>query len=37
MEDVQNFKHMSQPRIKRILAHLSLLHKHIQEAKKENV
>lgn len=37
MEDVQNFKHMSQPRIKRIQAHLSLLNKHIQEAKKENV
>ena len=37
MEDVQNFKHMSQPRIKRIQAHLSLLKKHIQEAKKENV
>ena len=37
MEDVQNFKYMSQPRIKRIQAHLSLLNKHIQEAKKENV
>ena len=37
MEDVQNFKHMSQPRIKRIQAHLSMLNKHIQEAKKENV
>ncbi len=37
MEDVQNFKHMSQPRIKRIQAHLSLLNKHIQEAKKGNV
>ena len=37
MEDLQNFKYMSQPRIKRIQAHLSLLNKHIQEAKKENV
>lgn len=37
MEDVQNFKHMSQPRIKRIQSHLSLLNKHIQEAKKENI
>ena len=37
IEDVQNFKHMSQPRIKRIQAHLSLLNKHIQEAKKEKL
>ena len=37
IEDVQNFKHMSQPRIKRIQAHLSTLRQHIKEAKKENV
>ena len=34
MEDVQNFKHMSQPRIKRIQGHLSLLKQHIEDAKK---
>ena len=37
MEDIQNFKHMSQPRIKRIQEHLSSLRQHIQEAKKENL
>ena len=37
IEDVQNFKHMSQPRIKRIQAHLSTLRQHIKEAKKENI
>lgn len=37
MEDVQNFKHMSQPRIKRIQAHLSTLRQHIEEATKEKL
>ena len=37
IEDVQNFKHMSQPRIKRIQAHLSTLRQHIEEATKEKI
>ena len=37
IEDVQNFKHMSQPRIKRIQAHLSTLRQHIEEATKEKL
>ena len=37
MQDVQNFNHMSRPRIKRIQAHLSTLRQHIEEAKKVNV
>ena len=37
MEDVQNFKHMSKPRIKRIQAHLSTLRQHIEEATKEKL
>ncbi len=37
MEDVQNFKHMSQPRIKRIQEHLSTLRQHIEEATKEKL
>ena len=37
IEDVQNFNHMSQPRIKRIQAHLSTLRQHIEEATKEKI